>query len=291
MGYEDGLGRWARMLAVGEPLTREQTNEVMMRTNNWGFTRCNDEEWEGIVASILGWFDRFDELVESGECEDDWYEWRQRSSQISEEYGATFAALDLGHLDNDAIMSHSDEPGGWLRWDGTIRPDWHVGVKYPEVDEIEAEWKQIAAAFPFLEMRVQALSGGFGCTGAAPKDTVIAEWVITHGTVTRMYHHPGFPPKPMFPKRKEDRWIPRLRHWLWWSKAFNPVQRVYYACRRARACVRRGWNSPFFPRLFQHGISTFNERHVSAARLIEAADQMRTGHITPAVELDPEYSE
>jgi hypothetical protein len=291
MGYEDGLGRRARMLAVGDPLTREQTNEVMMRTNNWRFTSCNDDEWEGITASILGWYDRFDELVKAGECEDDWYEWRKRSSQISEEYGSTVGALDLGHLDNDAIMSHSDEPGGWLRWDGTIRPDWYVGVKYPEVDEIEAEWKQIAAAFPFLEMRVQALSGGFGCTGAAPENTVIAEWIITHGTVTRMYIHLGFPPKPMFPKRKEDRWMPRLRHWLWGSKAFGPVQRVYYACRRARACVRHEWNWAFFPRMFQYGMSTFDERHVSAARLIEAADQMRTGDLTPAVEVDPEYSD
>jgi hypothetical protein len=291
MGYHDGLGRWARMLAVGDPLTREQTNEVMMRTNGWHFTSCNDEEWELMVAFILGWFDRFDALVEAGECEDDWGEWLKRSSQISEEYGESIGALGLGHLDNEAIMSHSDEPNGWLCWDGTIRRDWHVGVKYPEVDDIEAEWKQIATAFPFLEMTVQALSGGFGCYGAAPKDTVIAEWRITHGTVSRMYIHLGFPPKPLFPKRKEDRWFPRLRHWLWWSKALSPVKDVYYACYRARASVRHGWNWAFFPRSFNHGMSTFDERHVSAVRLIEAADQVSTTRTEPAIDPNTEDDE
>jgi hypothetical protein len=278
MGYEDGLGRWARMLTVGEPLTREQTNEVMMRTNDWRFTACNDEEWRHIVACILGWYDRHEEVCDDDKCVQ-WWAWVNERHTIADAYGESIGSLGLSHLDNDAIMSHSDEPGGWLRWDGTIRPDWHIGVKYPEVDDIEAEWRQIATAFPFLEMTAQALSGGFGCAGAAPKHTVIAEWRITHGTVTRMYLHQGFPPKPMFGKPKEERWLPRLRHWLWWSKPFGPVQSVYYACRRARSRMRRAWGSGFFPRLF-------DERHVSAARLIEAADQMRSGELTPPREAD-----
>lgn len=283
MGYTDGLGKFPRMLAVGEPLTREQTNEVMMRTNDWYYVSCNDEEWEGIVGSILGWFDRFEELVEAGECADSWTGWWDAKRRIGREYGRMIGSLNLGYVDNEAIMSHGSlDPGmtnGWLNWDGTIRGDWSLGVKYPEVEEITEEWVRVAQAFPFLRMHVQALSCGWGAEGAAPKDTIVAEWFIRDGRVhfARLpWQLPRKAYKRPAPLRRPRRRDGKLAD-LWWkckyAKIVKPLREAYYKVYRWRHDAHL--NFAFFPRPFDWGMASFEERHVSAARLIDADDQMR----------------
>jgi len=162
-----------------------------------------------------------------------------------------------------------------MSWDGTIRADWTIPVKYPEVAEIEAEWVTIAEAFPFLKLRAMALSGGFGCNGAAPKNIVIAEWDIQHGHVTRMYIHPAYPPKPLLPIRWREHWE-ETRLAQWWQykvRRSRPVKWLtapYWALYRARQ--RNAWPQPHRT---WGSRDAFEERYVSAPRLIEAVDQVR----------------
>lgn len=279
MGYQDGLGKFPRMLAMGEPLTREQTNEVMMRTNDWRHVSCNDEEWEGQVASILGWFDRFDQLAEAGECEDSWQGWVHEKYRITREYGERIGSLELSYVDNTTVMHvNVDGPERWLEWDGTINADWTIGVKYPEIEEITDEWVRVAQAFPFLRMHVQALSCGWGAEGAAPKDTIVAEWFIRDGQVRvvrlpwelprRAYR----PSRPLRRRRREDGVVSRLWSKLKYSTFVAPVRNVYWKVWRWQHDAHL--NFEFFPRRFNWGMSSFEERAVSAARLIEAADQV-----------------
>jgi hypothetical protein len=274
VGYHDGLGRAARMHVIGEPVTREQANEIMLRTNRWHMLSCNDQEWCDTVDAILGIDDRFDALVEAGECEDTWDDWCKRHFGLIEAFGEDIGALKIGYLNNESIMDCSDEPSGWMSWDGTIRADWTIPVKYPEVEEIEAEWVTIAEAFPFLELRAQALSGGFGCYGAAPQNTVIAEWRIRHGQVSRMYIHPAYPPKPLLPIRWRERWEEsRLARWwqykVRWSRPVKRLTAPYWALYRARR--RNAWPQPHRT---WGSRNAFEERYVSAPRLIEAVDQV-----------------
>lgn len=281
MGYQDGLGKYPRMLAVGDPLTREQTNEVMMRTNDWSHVFCNDEEWEVQVASILGWFDRFDELVEAGECEDSYAGWCREKYRVTPEYGERIGSLGLAYVDNTAIMhANVDGPQRWLEWDGTINADWTIGVKYPEIEEITDEWVRVAKAFPFLRMHVQALSCGWGAEGAAPADTVVVEWFIRDGQVHLVrlpWELPRRVYKPTRPLRRKllpvgvpdmsGPWF-KVKH----SKPMKPLRSVYWKWWRWRHDAHL--NFEFFPRPFDWGMASFEERAVSAARLIEAAEQI-----------------
>lgn len=285
MGYDDGLGKHPRLLATGEPLTREQANEVMMRTIDWSFVACNDAEWQHMVASILGWYDRHDEVCDDDECVQYWA-WVREHRAITEVYGQSIGALGLESLANESIMSsgHRDRHDGWLRWDGTVRGSW-IADRYTEIDDLAAEVAALAEAFPFLSMHVQALSCGFSSSGiAAPKGTVVVEWFIRDGRVkqVRIPWQEGYQPRRIIRQPWTERWQDWQygQHWsaravrrVTWSKAWRLAAKPYRKLRRWRRSAHL--NYEFFPREFDWGMPVFKERYVSAARLIEADDQMR----------------
>lgn len=254
MGYTDGLGRWVHMQVKGESLTRERTNEVMMRTNDWQSTWCNDKEWEHVVASVLGWYDQHDTVCDDEDCFQ-WWAWVRERRAIAEDYGRSIGAVPLHCLENEAVMSCSFDPGGWLSWDGTVRGDWTVG-EYPTIKQLHADLEAIAGAFPFLRMEAQALSSGYPSEGVVePRGTVVAHWRIRDGRVERQ-ERPG--PR-FFSDSWADRWSDRLRY-----------SRPGRAWRHRRARSVRVYPAAPFSWWEPHG-----ERRVSAARLIEAADQMQ----------------
>lgn len=226
------MGKYPLVVAVGDTLTREQTNEVMLRTNRWHTLSCNDQVWNDTVACILGLADKLDtdpyeqrpqflrELYDGRDNWDWFYAW-----ELINAFGEGINSLELFALDNESIMtSCADGPCGWLDWSGRIRARYSAGSKWTTPEEADADWHDIAEAFPFLRLRAQLLSGGYCAT--LPRGTVGAEWIIENGTVTRV----PVPGKALVGPQR------------WWQKPLNQ------------------W---------------WEERCVSAARLIEAVDQVK----------------
>lgn len=262
MGHDDGLGKYPVVIALGDTLTREQTNEVMLRTNRW-WLGCNDKAWETMVAHILGHDDRLnDNIVEIPG--DEWiWDW-QLHKELDEAFGHGIKALKLFALDNDAIMSHTEEGWGWLDWSGRIRARYNEGSKWTSIEEVETDWRDIAAAFPFLRLRTQLAAGTY--LNDLPAGTVGAEWVIENGTVTRL----PVPGKPLLPPQRW--WQRHHRDWYqfpwWFSNLAKPATGLYYRWLRRQHArwPRTGY--------FRDHVN-WDERRVSAPRLIEAVDQLK----------------
>ena len=157
------LTKWPRLIVVpgkAEPVTREQANEILLRTNgpvHW----VNDRAWVREVAAALGV--PVDERY-SG------MEWKA--------YGQWFASiggLDLHYLHNSRIMSAwIGGPHGWLDWDGTIGcSTWNIG-KWPSYEAVQEDWQAIAAAFPYLDLHAQLITD-------EGEGEVAAQWRVTGG--------------------------------------------------------------------------------------------------------------
>lgn len=258
---KDGLGKFPVVIAVGDPLTREQTNEVMLRTTHW-YLSCNDEVWNDMVVYILGLADKLNaSCVELPDGERRW-DWQYRT-ELTHAFGDGICALKLYALDNPGIMSHR-RGTGWLDWSGRIRARYHEGSKWTTIEEVESDWRDIAAAFPFLRLRAQLAAGDY--LNDLPAGTVGAEWIIENGTVTRV-EQPGKPligPERWWQKPPED-WY----QFFWWRwKIAKPITNLYY---RQHRRYKRRW-----PRIGPWSLAMhWNERGVSAPRLIEAVDQIK----------------
>jgi len=160
------LTKWPRLLVVGDPITEEQANEIIMRTTNWGF-HINDNAWLRLVHGLTGI-----SLDKYGMSD-----WRETDA-----FEKSIGNLGLEYLSNSRVASsYIGGPHGWCDWDGTIGcADYNIG-KWPEPAEILEEWQKIAAAFPFLSLRSQLVPNeGQSIHGAAVEFTISngeVEWV------------------------------------------------------------------------------------------------------------------
>lgn len=157
------LGKWPRLLVVGEQVTGEQADEILIRTSCW-YLSTNDRDFEKVVAELagisIGRYGLFD----------------PRSVARFEQ---RHQVLDLYYLHNWRICSAwVGGPYGWLDWDGTVGcSTWNIG-KWPEVDSVTRDWLLIARAFPFLDLTAQLVPE----EGEAGKPVV--QWRVHRGTVT-----------------------------------------------------------------------------------------------------------
>ena len=163
------LTKWPRLIVVGENVTREQANEILVRTNNWAWFTANDKEWEGMVRNLVGAPMDFMEAKEQGV---DF--WAEQKSFI-----AKMRMLDLEYLNNSRVMSSwIGGPHGWCDWDGTIgTSEYNIG-KWPSIDDVLEEWTTIANAFPYLKLTSQLVPD----EGAAGMSVVRFE--VENGGVT-----------------------------------------------------------------------------------------------------------
>lgn len=257
------LGKYPTVVAVGDPLTREQTNEVMLRTGRWYMLTSNDDAWNEMVIHILGLADKLDaSLREYPNGVVDWdYEYMH---DLTDAFGDGIGALKLYALDNTPIMSYR-RGTGWLDWSGRIRARYTESSKWTGIEQVEADWRDIAAAFPFLRLRSQLLAGDY-LNEHIRSGAVGAEWIIENGTVTRV-EHPG---KPLLgPERWWQKPINEWYQfdWYWWKIA-KPIRELRHWYERR---YRRRWPHIGPWSLAMH----WDERGVSACRLIEAVDQLK----------------
>lgn len=143
------LGKWPEMVVTGDPVTREQANEILIRTmhrNYWN--SCNDREWTAAINEVLG----FKDVYASKTFEARMDVWGENSDLMD-----SLGVLELEYIYNSRIASaYIFGPHGWMNWDGTItgNPSYNVG-KWPEETELIEEWERVAEAFPYLNLEIQ----------------------------------------------------------------------------------------------------------------------------------------
>lgn len=153
------LTKWPRLLVTGDPVTSEQANEILIRTNNW-WMACNDKPWAELVYRLAG--------IEPGQH-------GMPALSAMNEFEARAGVLDLHYLHNSRIASAwIGGPHGWCDWDGRIgATNYNIG-KWPDVDTVGEDWRAVAAAFPFLRLRAQLAPE----EGEKPP---VVEWRVANG--------------------------------------------------------------------------------------------------------------
>jgi hypothetical protein len=145
MTHEIELTKWPRLLVMGLPVTREQTNEIIFRTTDWAFQRCNLRDWQLIAQQALT------EITDAPD-------FSRYDREAMAQWEGKYDILPVNYLVNRRVMSSwFGGAHGWCNWDGQIfAADYNIG-KWPLVSEVEDEWRVIAAAFPYLKLRAQLL--------------------------------------------------------------------------------------------------------------------------------------
>lgn len=156
------LTKWPRLLVVGEPVTPEQANEILLRTDSWNML-TNDRHWVRMVSNLIG----------VAVDEHDRPDWR-----AVKDFAKSIRVLDLGYLDNSRIMcSWIGGPKGWCDWGGTIGcANYNIG-KWPSVEDVTGDWQTIAATFPFLSLKAQCVPD------EGEDDRPAVEWSVHEGQV------------------------------------------------------------------------------------------------------------
>lgn len=173
--YAD-LPKWSRLVISGDNVTPEQAAEIILRTSDMYF-HSNDHEWRQQIQKLLG--------IHSDKDPTSYFPDSDKVEKVREELGI----LELEYLQNSQIASsYIGGPHGWCSWDGQIGCDGYNIGKYPSVKSVYKEWKQIAAAWPFLKLRCQLWNKGYGEDSDSDDEDShprpVIEYIIKDGNVT-----------------------------------------------------------------------------------------------------------
>lgn len=164
------LTKWPRLLVVGDPITRQQASEVLLRTTDWltySLGYGNDGRWARVVDGMAAAYGK---------------PARDHDAPRPQGFGLDFAVwqeekgiLDLGYLHNEMINSSwVGGPHGWCDWDGNIGAStWNIG-KWPSTEEVTSDWEDIARAFPFLNLHAQLI-------GDEGEGALVGTWAVRGG--------------------------------------------------------------------------------------------------------------
>lgn len=234
--------KWPRLLVVGDQVTREQANEIIVRTTRlWG-VMTNDAVWEKLVKTALKLPPDLTHEDYAGPVEARLEKINEREALV-EARERRLRTLDLHYMDlSDRIAScYVEGPHGWCDWSGHIFTDSYNIGKWPTAREVHCDLETIAAAFPFLRMTVQALSERYHADVPDPEfedcgtyihdETTPITWTVANGEVTYVIADvaPITPPRDaplnllrfMDPKRERGVEITRL------YEAVAQVERTY----------------------------------------------------------------
>ncbi|WP_433242386.1 hypothetical protein [Actinomadura nitritigenes] len=201
------LTKWPRLLVSGEQVTREQANDILIRTNP-PYLIANDKALLRVVAAEFGV-----PIDENGEAD------YRASREVFERLGF----LRLGYLHNDRILSPwIGGPRGWCDWDGRIgTSNYNIG-KYPTREAVHEDLVAIAKTWPFLQMHVQLLAN-------EGEGELVAMWIVGDGRA--VYVEPGEP----LPRGAELSEEDVLRRLLPGGEGGFTVERLREAVRQVRA--------------------------------------------------------
>jgi hypothetical protein len=170
--------KWPRLLVVGENVTEQQADEILIRTNEWGWLHGNDRAWSAAVEHVAGTYGRPGEVDKApGEDHDAWVvRWRAQMDQMRA-WEERIGVLQLSYLSNEQVMSSwIGGPHGWCNWAGEIGCSTYNLGKWPSEEAVTEDWTAIAAAFPFLDLTAQ-------CVENEGDGALAAEWRVKDGRV------------------------------------------------------------------------------------------------------------
>jgi len=201
------LPKWPEMRVSGMPVTFEQAEEIIRRTDLFfhGHTGNAKEyahrvyrrlrmplaPWEA-DARRMGELDRQTDRSEYLKILDK--HWKAR-----DQWTKTWGCIQVQYVYNDWITSSFICGGhGWCRPDGLIEYHYNVG-KCPKVPELVADWRDMVAVFPFLNIGVTLWSEEW-CVNDRPKHPIVS-LIVKNGTVTavdpgKVDVHKDHPPVP-----------------------------------------------------------------------------------------------
>jgi hypothetical protein len=213
------LPKWPRLMVRGRNVRPEQADVIILRTTHFGGgITCNERKWNSTVRRIFG--------VTAEPYTARWMNQWERAA-------ASIGALDLGYIHNDQIASCStDGPDGWVSWGGQVLSrNMHLLSKWPSVGEVTDDWRNIAHAFPFLELTAQLVAEEWDDTFERVESyRPLVSWTVSNGAA-ELHNTPG---DPLFqpPEETHTEQLERL-----FRKGFPSEQGV--SERRLRATVRR----------------------------------------------------
>lgn len=147
------LPKWPAIAVEGKPVTKEQAAEIIIRTDSWQFF-VNDDDWERQLYECAG--------VSIGKY----------GIPNRDEFAAAkekLRVLPLNYLNNERIATcYVGGPSGWCDWDGNIFINNKNIGKWPSVEDALEDWRSIASAFPYLDLRCQLFNGEFCEDGISP---------------------------------------------------------------------------------------------------------------------------
>jgi hypothetical protein len=233
------LPKWPRLYVAGDPVTPEQADLILVRTNGPRF-HTNDEKWNDMVARTFG-------LPIEGRV----------THEEEEEVIRRFGMLDINHLNNGRISStYAGGPNGWCDWDGTIGcVEGHLHCKWPSVTDVFSEWNMLARAFPFLRLTAQLTTDGWEDGGDGTTRRVLVQWEVKGGMVHMVTPGPLVHPVPLSVTNDAAEWAERQK-----------VLDAYYA--RRDEAKRKGLR-------FKEANPFYQERGVTWARLKTAVERAR----------------
>jgi hypothetical protein len=160
------LPKWSALIVTGEPVTKKQAQEIIIRTSNLSLS-TNDRDFEREAYQEFGVPMTYD-----GYSHPDY----DAVSRVAKE----LHLLNLEYLDNNQICSNwISGPHGWISWAGNIGCNSYNIGKWPSIDEVMKDWKEIAKAFPYLSLKCQLFNKEIGEDEASP----IVEFHVKNGEV------------------------------------------------------------------------------------------------------------
>jgi len=155
------LPKWPQMLTTGVTVTIEQAKEIIRRTDTffqWHGHGGNDHAYDRRVCELFGlpfWADEIDKHRDKPAPLEELRAEERSWKTFLEKWGLIYT----GYVSNGWISeAFIGGPHGWCHPDGTIGYVDNVG-KWPSCTAIYEEWKQLAEAFPFLDIGVTLMSG------------------------------------------------------------------------------------------------------------------------------------
>lgn len=190
------LPKWPALLVAGDKVTVKQAAEILLKTQlnfpdvSYG---TNDRAFTAGCRAIFG-------IPEEPTYPKDGSDKVQKKYHAARNAifdGVTALRAELGilslrYLQNSQIFSNwIGGPHGWCSWDGRIQAcNYNIG-KWPSVDEVLADWEEIAAAFPFLKLKCQLCNHEAGYLSYDRINGPVVLFEVSRGKVTVQPQTPG----------------------------------------------------------------------------------------------------
>lgn len=194
--FKKELPKWSALVVKGKPVTKEQAQEILIRTASLSFC-TNDREFEEDLNNILyevkgREYTLMESLVKAKKIkEDDFRGYLEYRTKMEEPY----ELLNIVYLKNSRIASSwIGGPYGWCDWNGRIySSNYNIG-KCPCIEDVYKEWVEIAEAFPYLDLKCQLMN-----TEAGESESIkpVIEFSIKDGKV-QIYEPKEILDYPMF---------------------------------------------------------------------------------------------